>query len=117
MIFLIGMLMGCGSEPALDEEELPEEEKKRGISCLDACWIHFKDPRTSPVVVRHFFDIYAWPKYEECIKTAFAQSQTPFEAQCREKAVGTCNLYCMDSYHKDKRIENGLKQYESGKIQ
>ena len=116
MIFLIGVLLGCGSEPTLEEEEEKKEEEK-GISCLDACWIHFKDPRTSPVVVRHYFDIYAWPKYEECIKNAFSLSQTPFEAQCREKAVGTCNLYCMDAFNKDKRVQNALKQYDPGKIQ
>ena len=113
MGFLIGMLLGCGSDPAPEEKE----EEKKSLSCLDACWLHFKDPRTSPVVVRHYFDVYAWPKYEECIKTAFAKSETPFEALCRENAVGTCNLYCMDALQKDPRILNELKQYEPGKIQ
>ena len=96
----IFLLWSCSSPPPDDEEK---EDKKKGISCLDACWKHFKDPRTSPVVVRQYFDIYAWPKYEDCIKTAFEQAQTPFEAQCREVAVGTCNLYCMDAFQNNRK--------------
>ena len=42
------ILLGCGSEPP-PEEEVVEEPR---ITCLDACWLHFKDPRTSPKEVR-----------------------------------------------------------------
>ena len=106
------LLWSCSNPP---EEEKKEEDK--GISCLDACWKHFKDPRTSPVVIRDYFEIHAWPKYEECVKTAFSQAQTPFEAQCREMAVGRCNAHCMSHFQTSKHLQDALKNYVPDKIQ
>ena len=106
ILWLHTFLIGCGSEPPPPEEEVGEEPK---ITCLDACWLHFKDPRTSPKEVREYFDIYSWPKYEDCIKTALEMNQTPFEANCRVLAVGNCNLYCLEEQNKNGDM---FKDYE-----
>jgi hypothetical protein len=101
MMWIGLLILGCGSEPPPQEAE---EEVKKKISCLDACWLHFKDPRTSPIEVREYFDIYSWPKYEDCIQTALAMNQTPFEANCRVLAVGNCNLYCLEESNKNGKM-------------
>jgi hypothetical protein len=101
MIWIGLLILGCGSEPPPQEEV---KVKKTKISCLDACWLHFKDPRTSPIEVREYFDIYSWPKYEDCIQTAFELNQTPFEANCRVLAVGNCNLYCLEESNKNGKM-------------
>ena len=107
MIGLVWFIFACGSSPEPTEEKKKVEQPK--ITCLDACWLHFKDPRTSPVAVREYFDIYSWPKYEECIRTAFMQNQTPFEANCRIQAVGNCNLYCLEEQNKNGKMFDGYE--------
>ena len=109
LIFLL--YTACSSsKPAAEEEKEQKEVEPKGPSCEDACWMHFKDPRTSPIPVRIYFDTYSWPKYQECLQKAIESSQTPFEMLCRETAIGTCNLYCLQELNKNQDLFAGFEK-------
>ena len=94
MVFalMISLLAAC-SESTTEEKTEPEQKKKE-ISCLDACTMIQADDRKGPPFIRFHWKTQGNPEYTRCFEAAIEQNMIPGELKCKEKAIAKCEKSC-----------------------
>jgi len=92
LAMMISLMVAC-SESAPEEKTEPEEKKKE-ISCLDACKMIQADSRKGPPFIQFHWKNQGNPEYLRCFEAAIEQNMIPDELQCKEKAIGKCEKSC-----------------------